>query len=599
MIPTSAPGRHRHSLIPRVRALGIIAVILVSVFSFALYFYFQGLTREEIRSTVFEQHRVAQIESTRRISEHIGTDLNLIAKTIEGLTNSYYLQREDLSSKNAKALIQEKYAELSPRISSLLILDRNNIVAVSLSPPTSENFLSSDFSQREWVMETKEMAKPIYSDGFERQGIYRIFISYPIVSKETQEILGIIAVSIPTVPYFSYYANVHDINSQFLVAYNRQGTLLAVGASQDLVGEQFFGEETQEFINHNPVLNELTRNLLNGNSGDGIYDYGIGERFITQIPVYVGGQPLYFIQLVTSTEDIYSEIDASLQEENGRLFLLLSSTVVSIGILAVLLLKWNGSLGNEVRSRTKQLAEANERLEINLKAQKEFLEIAAHELRTPVQPILGIAEVLQAGALKSATDGSQPSVAVFHERRLLGVILRNAQRLRTLTENLLDISRIDSGSLRLTKEQFDLSELIEDVLQDFRNALGKENRIEVIYNSAVPAFVNADRGRITQVISNLLNNAQKYAHDGTIEVGVATSDHEVTVTVMDTGEGISPDVLPKLFTKFTSTSDGGTGLGLYISKGIVEAHGGRIWAENSSEGGASFHFALPLLEHRA
>ncbi|MGI0024116.1 MAG: sensor histidine kinase [Nitrososphaera sp.] len=583
------------TLLPKVQAMGIIAVILVSAFSFALFFYLQELTREEIRTTLFEQHRDAQIEATRRISEHIGTDLDLIAKTIEGLANSYYLQQGDLSSRNAKSLIEEQYEELSPRISSLLILDKDNIVAVSIAPRAEGTFLSSDFSQRQWVIDTRASGKPLYSDGFERQGIYRIFISYPIVSKETQEILGIIAVSIPTVPYFAYYANVHDVNTQFLVAFNREGTLLAVGASQELVGDSFFGEETQNFINHNPVLNNLTRSLLEGNSGHGLYDYGTGERFTTQSPVFVGGLPIYFIQLVTPSAEIYSEVDAALQEESGKLFLLLSSALISIGVLTLFLLKWNRVLGNEVRTRTEQLTDANERLEINLKAQKEFLEVAAHEIRTPVQPILGIAEVLHAGTAESASSGTRTSVANSRERQLLDVIIRNAQRLKKLTENLLDVSRIDSQTLRLSNEKFDLSRVAASTVQDFKNGLDMNVKIDIVFTPCENAIVNADKERVIQVISNLLNNSQKFVKEGTIQVGIKRVDSQVMVTVRDDGEGIHPDVLPVLFTKFVSRSDGGTGLGLYISKGIVEAQGGRIWAENNDEGtGASFHFVLPL-----
>jgi signal transduction histidine kinase len=595
MSQDASQGRRWYALLPKAIAMGIVAVILISAFSFALFFYTQELTREQIRISVFEQHRDAQIEATRRISEHIGTDLNLIAKTVEGLTNSYYLQRGDLSSENAKELVEEKYNELSPRINSLLILDRDNIVAVSLAPPISETFLSADFSQRNWVMETRETGKPLYSDGFERQGIYRIFVSYPIVSRETQEILGIIAVSIPTVPYFSYYANVHDINTQYLVAFNREGTLLAVGASQDLVGERFFGEETQNFINHNQVLNNLTRSLLEGNPGQGLYDYGTGERFTTQFPVYVGGEPLYFVQLVTPTAGIYSEVDAALQAESGRSFILLSGTVISIAVLTVLLLKWNGSLSREVKLRTKQLADANERLEINLNAQKEFLQVAAHELRTPVQPILGIAETLQDRTHRSGSRDADMSSDYPREGELLGVILRNAQRLKRLTENLLDVSRIDSRSLRLNMERFDLSELMKNTLRDIRDGLGSTSKTDINFSRSESAIINGDRERLTQVVCNLVQNSLKFMKEGIVEASITRNGSEAIITISDKGEGIHPDVLPRLFVKFVSRSDGGTGLGLYISKGIIEAHGGRIWAENNSGGrGASFHFALPL-----
>ncbi|MGI0036983.1 MAG: sensor histidine kinase [Nitrososphaera sp.] len=595
MSQVPSQGSRWYALLPKARAMGIVAVILIAVFSFALFFYMQELTREQIRTSVFEQHRDAQIEATRRISEHIGTDLNLIAKTVEGLTNSYYLQRGDLSSESAKALVEEKYEELSPRINNLLILDNDNIVAVSLAPPISETFLSADFSHRSWVVETRESRNPLYSDGFERQGIYRIFISYPIISRETQEILGIIAVSIPTVPYFAYYANVHDINTQYLVAFSRGGTLLAVGASQDLVGESFFAEETQNFINHDQVLNNLTRSLLEGNPGQGLYDYGRGERFTTQFPVYVGGEPLYFIQLVTPTAGIYSEVDAALQAESGRSFLLLSGTVISIAVLTVLLLKWNGSLSREVKMRTKQLADANERLEINLNAQKEFLQIAAHELRTPVQPILGIAEALRDHTNKSDIENAGNSFVQEREGELLGVILRNAQRLKRLTENLLDVSRIDSRSLRLKVERFDLVELVTNTLRDIRNGFSSDSEADVNFSHSGSVFINGDKERITQVISNLVQNSLKFMKEGTVEASITKNGSEAIITISDQGEGIHPEILPRLFVKFVSRSDGGTGLGLYISKGIIEAHGGRIWAENNIGGkGASFHFTLPL-----
>jgi signal transduction histidine kinase len=572
----------------RFKTYTIAAVVVVSIFSLVMFLYLQELARDKIRAGVLEQHKLAQIEATRRMAEHIGTDVSLIVNTIEGLTNSYYLQRGDLSSENSKKFIEEKFNELSPKVSSLFILDKNNIVAVSLAPQLSETLLSSDFSQRQWVIETRESRMPMYSAGFERQGIYRLFISYPIINMESQEILGIIAVSIPSVPYFSYYANVHDINSQFLVALNKDGTILAIGADQDLVGDSFFGEEAQNFINHSPVLNEMVRDLLAGNAGSDLYDYGSGERLTTQNPVYVRGQPLFFIQLVSPTEEIYAGVDSSLQSETANLFLIFSGTVISIGILSLLLLRWNAALGAAVGERTRQLADAYGRLELNLQAQKEFLEVAAHELRTPVQPILGLAQSLHA-ATKSTTMPSEN-----YEGQLLEVIVRNAQRLKSLTENLLDISRIDSGALRLNIEKFDLFQLAASTALEMNSSHSAIGNISVVFKASDSVFVNADKDRLTQVITNLLLNSQKFAKHS-IEVSVAKSGNEALFTVRDDGSGIAPEILPRLFVKFISRSDGGTGLGLYISKGIIEAHGGKIGAENNIDGvGASFHFSLPI-----
>ncbi len=596
MFSKSAGGRQWGQFYANARLIGIITVISVSIFSFALFFYIQQQAQEDVKTGLFERHKETQIDATRRISEHVGSDLNLIVNTLEGLGNSYYLQKGDFYSENAKSLILGKYNELNPRINRLLILDENNVVTVSYSPRTLESFLSADLSLRDWVIETRKSTQVVFSDGFERQGLYSIYLSYPIINKDTGQFLGIIAIAVPTVHYFSSYANLLDINSQFLTVFNREGILLEVGASQELVGMSFFGNETQEFINHSPILNNLTRSLLEGDSGYAVYDYGRGERITTQSPVYVRGQPLYFLQVVTPTAQIYTELDEVLQGERIKFFLLLLGTLISVAVLAAFLIRWNATLRREVQSRTKELATANDLMQRNLNSQKEFLAIAAHELRTPVQPILGLAEVLQARAIESTINGPAAlSIIGLREGQLLDVIVRNARKLQKLTEDLLDASRIDSGSLRLNRERFDLSETVASTLQDFASCIEATNKISVIGVPADAMIVNADRQRIVQVLSNLLNNSQKFVKEGTIHVGIMKEDGNVKVTIRDDGEGIHPEVFPRLFAKFVTRSERGTGLGLFISRGIIEAHDGKIWAENNQEGkGASFHFMLPL-----
>lgn len=600
MVSSPPVGRQLAKPYPKARLVGTISVIALVLFSFVLFFFIQQQAQQSVKASLFDRHRDEQLEATRRLSEHIGSDLNSVVNTLEGLANSRYLQAGDFSSANSRALVEQRYTELNPRINRLLILDENNVVTVSHAPPNLETFLSSDFSLRDWVIETRQGTQPIFSGGFERQGLYRIFISYPIIDRDTGEFRGILAVSIPTVNYFAYYANVLDINSQFLAAFDREGVLLAVGASQDLVGENFFGEKTQEFINHDPTLNNLTRSLLAGQSGFGIYDYGRGERITTQHPIYVRGQALYFIQVVTPTTQIYADIEKSLEGERTKYFLLLLGTLFSIAILAAFLIKWNATLGREVQSRTQELATANAQLADNLKAQKEFLDIAAHELRNPVQPILGLAEVLQSRAAEHTVDGTGFSRDVeSRDSQMIGAILRNAKRLQRLTEDLLDASKIDSGSLRLNKEIFDLSKIVASTLQDFTDSLDVSSKIAVIGVPAESMVVYADRERIVQVLSNLLNNSQKFVTEGTIHVGLKKEGDFAVVTIRDDGVGIHPDVLPRLFAKFVTRSERGTGLGLFISKGIIEAHAGVIWAENNEGKGASFHFKLPLVTHAA
>jgi two-component system, OmpR family, sensor histidine kinase VicK len=248
---------------------------------------------------------------------------------------------------------------------------------------------------------------------------------------------------------------------------------------------------------------------------------------------------------------------------------------------------WNQT---ELYEHTRQLYQ---QLKSQDKMQKEFIDIAAHELRTPIQPILGLAQVLK--------DQISDSMQI----RFLDVILRNAERLQQLQGDMLDVTRIESGSMKIHKESFNLNELIFHLLQDFNIHLKDDARIKLNYRTDGDVWVIADKNRIIQVVSNLLANAIKFTKAGKILVqlrkrkGKKIADStQVIVSIKDEGSGIDPSIMPRLFTKFATKSDKGTGLGLYISKSIVEAHGGKIWAENNRDGkGATFVFTLPIQKY--
>ncbi|HJT46767.1 MAG TPA: HAMP domain-containing sensor histidine kinase, partial [Nitrososphaeraceae archaeon] len=247
-----------------------------------------------------------------------------------------------------------------------------------------------------------------------------------------------------------------------------------------------------------------------------------------------------------------------------------------------------------------QLMKAHEQLQIHDKMQKEFINIAAHELRTPIQPIIGLSEVV----IRNTKDIGQS--------KLLEVINRNAKRLHRLTEDILDVTKIESQSLNLKKEQFNLNEVITNAIEDLmaKKSLSPTSPTIKLFNSQQPQDISvyADKERINQVVSNLLDNAVKFTRsNGAITVTIKKDGAEVQaqnnnyrkviVSIKDTGTGIDSDIVPRLFTKFaTKSQTGGTGLGLFICKGIIEAHGGKIWAENNKDGenGATFYFTLPL-----
>jgi nitrogen-specific signal transduction histidine kinase len=235
--------------------------------------------------------------------------------------------------------------------------------------------------------------------------------------------------------------------------------------------------------------------------------------------------------------------------------------------------------------------ELYEQLRVHDTMQKEFINIAAHELRTPIQPILGLTELLR------------NQIKDVKQRELLDIAIRNAKRLQRLTEDILDVTRIETKSLVLNKESFDLSDMIINTILDFNNQITKENKdndltLELTSRAPQePILIDADKGRINQVLSNLLSNAIKFTNKGSIYVAVHKSriEEEVLVSIKDTGSGIDPEIMPRLFTKFATNSIGGTGLGLFISKNIIESHDGRIWAENNTNGkGTTFSFSLPV-----
>src|ERR1051325_1010525 len=271
------------------------------------------------------------------------------------------------------------------------------------------------------------------------------------------------------------------------------------------------------------------------------------------------------------------------------------------------------------------------------KLKDEFINIAAHELRAPIQPILGLSEIIRSRILRSKSSNSNIGGAKLDgsDEQFVDTILRNAKRLQALSENILDITKIESRTLKLNKEKFNINEKIRNVIADIKSKGEEDDEVEISFDDQRlgPIVIEADALRINQVITNLLTNAVKFtkkrksfgaqgnnnycAQDevrttiivsatikkksiNTYAKGYKNKNSignqcDVIISIKDRGTGIDPDIQDKLFSKFVTKSDTGSGLGLYISKSIVEAHGGKIWAENNSDGnGATFTFSLPI-----
>jgi signal transduction histidine kinase len=249
----------------------------------------------------------------------------------------------------------------------------------------------------------------------------------------------------------------------------------------------------------------------------------------------------------------------------------------------------------ELVKAIENLAAANEQLRQSRDLQNAFIKIAAHELKNPIQPLLSIADYLD--SLDDTGDGTD-KIAI--SKSDVEMIVRNAKRLERLANDILDVSRIESKSLRLKKEMFDLNQEIRDVVRDFQ--IYEKEGVQTAFKPSQLSdkiVINADKSRIYEVISNILGNATKFTEHGSITIISAVGkDGSVIVRIKDTGQGISPELLPHLFTKFgvadASDARSGSGLGLFISKGIIDAHGGKLWAENNKDGkGATFTFTVP------
>jgi signal transduction histidine kinase len=600
------------------RMIVIICIILIVSISYGLFFYLQNNTESNIKNSLFEQQKQLQIESTKALAQHISSDLDSIMARLQGLANSEYLQQGELVSANKTGkLLQEYFLEMNAitPVNRLFILNKDNIVTLSF-PKT---LFGLDISGSDWVKQTKSTLLPMFSNGFEgKDGKFKVALTYPIVNRETGKYLGLIIALIPTIQFFQHYGNIDSINSQYLAVLDRKSVQL-IHPVISLVGTPFFGNYTQQITGHNTVLNNIIRQVMTGQPGFATYRFINGERLNTGYPVFVQGRPTYFVFVITPTASIYSHINNVIFTEKIETFSLLAGVTAAVAALILFLIRWNSTLDNQIKRRTKELDISNRTLELTTKElertnqsltesnrllttkneqlaihdrmQKEFINIAAHELRTPTQAIIGFSELLE--------------IEPERNESYTDPILRNAKRLHRLANDILDVTRIESQSLNLSKELFNLNDLLVTIIEDRQQQIekdGKDKDLKLIYSAkSENILVVADKDRITQVISNLLDNAIKFTNQGIISIIIdkrhnsSSNNQEGIVTVKDTGTGIHPDILPRLFSKFASKSFQGTGLGLFISKSIIEAHGGKIWGENNPDGrGATFTFSLHI-----
>ena len=338
--------RYANPFAGKAKLLAVISIVLIITISYGIFFYLENTTEQNVRNSVFEQQLQNQLKDTEALSRHIGTDLNLVVDNLHGLANSVYLQQGDLSSNKI--------------IDRLVITDQKGFETIGLAAKGQRSFAGTNIASRPWVKETIASKMLTFSNGFVGlDGKYRIAIGYPVTNLENGYYIGLIGTLLPVESFLSQYGNVHDVNSKYLVAYDKNATILATAASNSLIGKNFFGAYTQQFINYNKGLNDLTRNLLAGQSGSAVYDYGRGERLTTQHPILVNNRPVFFLQIVTPTSEIYSKVNNVFSIQRVKIvFLVAVASTVAIAVLVLLLRKWNIILRKEVKRRTQELEDS-------------------------------------------------------------------------------------------------------------------------------------------------------------------------------------------------------------------------------------------------
>lgn len=605
----------------------IIVAILIVIIPISLYLYFQQETESSIRNSIYEQQKQNQMDASKAIATHLESDIELILSRLQGLASSPSIMNWDTRSNTTITLLKDYYRIInsSTPVDRLFLNDRSGVSVLDIAPLNTTNYAGINFSFRDWVNQTKNTLSPVISDTFlGMDDKNRIAMTYPIIIKNSSGSFynGLVGVVIPVNEFFNFYGNIYDIQSQYLSVLDNKSVIL-VHPLPSLVGKEFFGEFTQNLTGYNDILNNLVRTVISGQPNISIYEFVNEERLNTGYPVYIDGVPKYAVFVVTPTSSIYSTVNNIIEKERLQMLSLIIGIIAAVLLLILYLSKVNSTLDKAVKKRTTELENVNIKLEsankhikIHDDMQKEFINMAAHELRNPVQSLLGFSDILK--KLNIRNEGNK---IALQYKDAIEAISRSSKRLKRLVDIIFDVSQLDNNLLILNKESFDLKDMIEQLVTDYQshNTLLNNtnnnqshiegNNIEYTKDKHVidfaysnyppgPKTVKGDKAYLKQVITNLVDNAVEFTqNEGKVKINLdkELENGKVIVTVSDNGYGIHPDILPFLFTKYVKKSRGGAGLSLYISKKIIEAHGGEIWAKNNDDGrGATFGFSLPL-----
>lgn len=562
--------------------------------------------KSNVNIQVYELARIL-VRSIESISVNLRTLSSAILFSENGNAGSYNLMN---AAQSGTRELTEGYYWIDGDGKLLATSDDNNL---------GTNTIGENLSNKEYFSVPKMTNKPYFGTAVEAKNNFsHLYISFPIITtyngsnditnrnNRESDFKGVVVAAISLGDLGRFLQKELSPNFESTLGLIDRNGVILYSRNEAVVGRNYLAPEFQSLIpaEIKDSYNKILENGLQGKSGSQDLLLRGNVTTLAYQPVVLDGRHIWTLYL-SAPHNLASNVGFIInQQKNFSTIVVIVIGSLAFGI-AFLILSWNKRLEGAVTSRTLELKKANEsltesnmllasankQLEIHDRMQKEFINVAAHELRTPIMPILGEAELIE-----DKFNGNKSSAEVDKDQ--ITVIIRNAKRLDRLAADILDVTRIEGKSLQLNKERFKIDEILSQIVKETRRLIENDpmrnEKVDIEYES-VNIEVNADKSRITQVISNLVSNAIKFTNEGTISISCKIEEKEILLLVRDSGRGIDPEIHSRLFSKFASKSEQGTGLGLFISRSIVESHGGRIWAyNNDSSTGATFVFTLPI-----
>ncbi|NOJ32979.1 MAG: hypothetical protein DA329_12665, partial [Candidatus Nitrosocosmicus sp.] len=552
----------------KIHLVSLAFIISLVVISNIVYFYLQEQNEKDALNGLLVQHVSLQNQSGKSITTSISSDLNSLLNMIENVAQMESMINivkndtrltggEENTSSYILDFLQDQidstYVDLSKKADRLYILDKDDVVIESYAPPGQDTFIGLDLSFRDYVNKTKETKLPVYSDFFKgADGINRITITYPVFNNTVysgQDLymadledtfsnktsnsgtyLGLVAASVPVSQLFERYGNIFNVESQFLVGYDKNGTIM-ISPRVEFIGKNYLSPEIQQAIDKKGVYNRIISNLLNGKQDQGLYTTDLGERYNTAFPIFADNKTVYGLSLVTPTNSIYESINEVMYNDRIQSALLVTTMSAGVIIIILILRNWSKDLGKEVKKRTLELKEANQRLEIvnekimaSEKAKEEFISMVSHEMRTPLMPIKAYAGML----LKPKYTGElNPK-----QKKAIESILRNVTTMERLVEDVFDIYKLGMNRLNLSKQEIGVKNLVDTAVSEFqeiiKNQDSKKNiQLNAKLNVSEELQIHCDPQRINQVLGNLIKNSIDFvpADNGIINIKVDNYDN--------------------------------------------------------------------------